>query len=30
MSLTCGDLIKRGVALYGPAPALLFEQRRFT
>jgi acyl-CoA synthetase (AMP-forming)/AMP-acid ligase II len=30
MSLTCGDLIKRGVALYGSAPALLFEQRRFT
>ena len=30
MSLTCGDLIKRGRALYGEQTALIFEQRRFT
>jgi acyl-CoA synthetase (AMP-forming)/AMP-acid ligase II len=30
MSLTCGDLIKRGRALYGEQPALFFEGRRFT
>ena len=30
MSLTCGDLIKRGRALYGPQTALVFEDRRFT
>jgi acyl-CoA synthetase (AMP-forming)/AMP-acid ligase II len=30
MSLTCGDLIKRGRALYGERPALLFEGRTFT
>ena len=30
MALTCGDLIKRGRALYGPQPALLFEGRQFT
>ncbi len=30
MTLTCGDLIKRGRALYGDQPALLFEDRRFT
>ncbi len=30
MSLTCGDLIKRALALYGPQPALLFEEKRFT
>lgn len=30
MSLTCGDLIKRGAALYGTQPAILFEDRRFT
>jgi acyl-CoA synthetase (AMP-forming)/AMP-acid ligase II len=28
--LTCGDLIKRGRALYGQQTALLFEDRRFT
>jgi acyl-CoA synthetase (AMP-forming)/AMP-acid ligase II len=30
MSLTCGDLIKRGRALYGQQTALIFEDRRFT
>jgi acyl-CoA synthetase (AMP-forming)/AMP-acid ligase II len=30
MALTCGDLIKRGRALYGAQPALLFEDRQFT
>ena len=30
MSLTCGDLIKRGAALYGNQPAILFEHREFT
>jgi acyl-CoA synthetase (AMP-forming)/AMP-acid ligase II len=30
MSLTCGDLIKRGRALYGEQTALVFENRRFT
>jgi acyl-CoA synthetase (AMP-forming)/AMP-acid ligase II len=30
MSLTCGDLIKRGRALYGQQTALRFEGRRFT
>jgi acyl-CoA synthetase (AMP-forming)/AMP-acid ligase II len=30
MSLTCGDLIKRGRALYGSQRALRFEQRSFT
>jgi acyl-CoA synthetase (AMP-forming)/AMP-acid ligase II len=30
MSLTCGDLIKRGRALYGPQLALRFEGRSFT
>ena len=30
MSLTCGDLIKRGRALYGEQTALIFEDRRFT
>jgi acyl-CoA synthetase (AMP-forming)/AMP-acid ligase II len=30
MSLTCGDLIKRGVTLYGDYPALTFEGRTFT
>ena len=30
MSLTCGDLIKRGAALYGQQPAILFEGREFT
>jgi acyl-CoA synthetase (AMP-forming)/AMP-acid ligase II len=30
MSLTCGDLIKRGRALYGRQTALIFEARRFT
>jgi acyl-CoA synthetase (AMP-forming)/AMP-acid ligase II len=30
MSLTCGDLIKRGRALYGSQTALVFEGRRFT
>jgi acyl-CoA synthetase (AMP-forming)/AMP-acid ligase II len=30
MALTCGDLIKRGSALYGTKAALLFEGRRFT
>jgi acyl-CoA synthetase (AMP-forming)/AMP-acid ligase II len=30
MSLTCGDLIKRGCALYGNHAALQFEDRRFT
>jgi acyl-CoA synthetase (AMP-forming)/AMP-acid ligase II len=30
MALTCGDLIKRGRALYGTRAALLFEGRRFT
>ncbi len=30
MSLTCGDLIRRGRALYGRQTALLFEDRRFT
>jgi acyl-CoA synthetase (AMP-forming)/AMP-acid ligase II len=30
MSLTCGDLIKRGRALYGQQTALIFEARRFT
>ena len=30
MPLTCGDLIKRGRALYGEQPALLFEGRQFT
>jgi len=30
MALTCGDLIKRGRALYGTQAALLFEGRRFT
>ena len=30
MSLTCGDLIKRGAALYGRRPAILFEGREFT
>jgi len=29
MALTCGDLIKRGRALYGTQAALLFEGRRF-
>ncbi len=30
MSLTCGDLIKRGRALYGSQTALIFEDRRYT
>jgi acyl-CoA synthetase (AMP-forming)/AMP-acid ligase II len=30
MSLTCGDLIKRGLALYGDSPAMLFEGRTYT
>jgi acyl-CoA synthetase (AMP-forming)/AMP-acid ligase II len=30
MSLTCGDLIKRGRALYGEQTALIFENRRYT
>lgn len=30
MALTCGDLIKRGSALYGTQAALLFEGRQFT
>ncbi len=30
MALTCGDLIKRGLALYGRQLALVFEDRRFT
>jgi acyl-CoA synthetase (AMP-forming)/AMP-acid ligase II len=30
MALTCGDLIKRGRALYGQQTALIFEDRRFT
>jgi acyl-CoA synthetase (AMP-forming)/AMP-acid ligase II len=30
MSLTCGDLIKRGAALYGRQIALVFEGKRFT
>jgi acyl-CoA synthetase (AMP-forming)/AMP-acid ligase II len=30
MALTCGDLIKRGRALYGTQAALLFEGRQFT
>ena len=30
MALTCGDLIKRGRALYGTLAALLFEGRQFT
>jgi acyl-CoA synthetase (AMP-forming)/AMP-acid ligase II len=30
MSLTCGDLIKRGRALYGSQTALIFEERRST
>jgi acyl-CoA synthetase (AMP-forming)/AMP-acid ligase II len=30
MSLTCGDLIKRGVALYGDRRAILFEGREFS
>ncbi len=30
MSLTCGDLIKRGRALYGGQTALIFEARRYT
>jgi acyl-CoA synthetase (AMP-forming)/AMP-acid ligase II len=30
MSLTCGDLIKRGAALYSDQPALSFEGRTFT
>src|SRR3974390_822400 len=30
MPLTCGDLIKRGRALYGAQTALVFEGRRFT
>ena len=30
MSLTCGDLIKRGRALYGGQTALIFENRRYT
>src|SRR5262245_42638053 len=30
MSLTCGDLIRRGRALYGDRPALRFEGRTFT
>jgi acyl-CoA synthetase (AMP-forming)/AMP-acid ligase II len=30
MHLTCGDLVKRGKALYGPQPALSFEGRTFT
>lgn len=30
MSLTCSDLIKRGEALYGRQPAILFEGRTFT
>ena len=30
MSLTCGDLIRRGVALYGRQTALVFQDRRFT
>ncbi len=30
MSLTCGDLIKRGRALYGSQTALIFEERRYT
>jgi acyl-CoA synthetase (AMP-forming)/AMP-acid ligase II len=30
MSLTCGDLIKRGRALYGNQTALIFEERRYT
>src|SRR5262252_10225240 len=30
MALTCGDLIKRGRALYGARPALLFEGKQFT
>jgi len=30
MSLTCGDLIKRGRSLYGEQTALVFEGRRFS
>ena len=30
MALTCGDLIKRGRALYGEQTALIFEDRRYT
>ena len=30
MSLTCGDLIKRGRTLYGGQTALIFEDRRYT
>jgi acyl-CoA synthetase (AMP-forming)/AMP-acid ligase II len=30
MSLTCGDLIKRGRTLYGQQTALAFDDRRFT
>ena len=30
MSLTCGDLIKRGVALYGRQTALVFEDKLFS
>src|SRR6202012_4963898 len=30
MSMTCGDLILRGRALYGRQTALVFEERRFS
>ena len=30
MSVTCGDLIKRGRSLYGPQTALIYEDRRFS
>src|ERR1700753_3323467 len=30
MSVTCGDLIKRGRLLYGRRTALIYEDRRFT
>jgi acyl-CoA synthetase (AMP-forming)/AMP-acid ligase II len=30
MSLTCGDLIQRGAALYGNQPAIVFEGRTYT
>ena len=30
MSVTCGDLIKRGRTLYGPQTALIYEDKRFS
>ncbi len=30
MSVTCGDLIKRGRSLYGPQTALIYEGKRFS